>query len=73
VAVLKQRQDDFRRCFTEKMLTYALGRGLESGDRLYVADIAKAVAEQGDTVWALIKEIVKSEPFRFRRTAKGGT
>jgi hypothetical protein len=73
VAVLKQRQDDFRRCFTKKMLTYALGRGLESGDRAYVADIAKAVAEQGDTVSALIKEIVKSEPFRFRRTARGGT
>lgn len=72
VAVLKQRQNDFRRCFTEKMLTYALGRGLESGDRVYVADIAKAAAEYGDTVSALIKEIVKSEPFRFRRAAKGG-
>jgi hypothetical protein len=73
VAVLKQRDGDFRRCFTEKMLTYALGRGLESGDRIYVADIAKAAAGRGDTVSALIQEIVTSEPFRFRRSAKGGT
>jgi hypothetical protein len=73
VAILKQRHEDFRRCLTEKMLTFALGRGLGSSDRVYVVDIAKAVRERGDTLRILVQEIVKSEPFRFRRTVTGGS
>ena len=33
-AILKSRPREFARCLTEKMLTYALGRGLEESDRL---------------------------------------
>lgn len=73
VKILKQRDEDFRRCLTEKMLTYAIGRGLESSDRQYVADIAKACLTRGDTLTALIQTIVTSEPFTQRRTAKGGS
>jgi hypothetical protein len=69
VALLKQREEDFRRCLSEKMVTFAIGRGLESVDRQYVNDIAKATQSQGDTLSVLIQEIVKSEPFRQRRTA----
>jgi hypothetical protein len=73
VAILKQRDDDFRRCLAEKLLTYALGRGVGSSDRAYVADITKATREGGDTLQALIRAIVTSEPFRFRRTVTGGS
>lgn len=69
VGLLKQRDEDFRRCLTEKMVTFALGRGLESSDRQYVVEIAKATQAQGDTLPALIQTIVTSEPFRQRRTA----
>ena len=31
--ILKARQDDFVRCLAEKMLTYALGRGVEYSDQ----------------------------------------
>jgi mono/diheme cytochrome c family protein len=72
VGLLKQRDDDFRRCLAEKMLTFALGRGLESSDRRYVADIAAATKAGGDTLAALIREVVKSEPFRFRSQRAGG-
>ena len=71
--ILKQRDEDFRRCLTEKMLTYALGRGLDSSDRQYVADIAKTCQTKGDSLSALIQTIVTSEPFTQRRTAKGGS
>lgn len=73
VAILKQRDEDFRRCLTEKMITFALGRGLESSDRQYVVEIAKATQSRGDTMTALIQAIVTSEPFCKRRTAKGGS
>ena len=73
VALLKQREEDFRRCLSEKMVTFALGRGLDSADRQYIAEIAKGTLSHGDTLSALICEIVKSEPFRQRRTAKGGS
>lgn len=69
ITLLKQREDDFRRCLSEKMVTFAIGRGLESVDRPYVNEIAKATQTQGDTLTALIQEVVKSEPFRQRRTA----
>ena len=42
-AILKARQDDFVRCLAEKMLTYALGRGVEYSDKCTVDDIAKAM------------------------------
>src|SRR5262249_26108471 len=39
VAILKTKAGEFRRCLAEKMLTYALGRGLEPYDRCTVDDI----------------------------------
>ena len=40
-AILKARPRDFARCLAEKMLTYALGRGLEDYDRAAVERIVK--------------------------------
>ncbi len=39
---------NFRRCLTEKLLTYALGRGLEYYDRCAVDDISKELRAGGD-------------------------
>lgn len=69
-AVLKNRSKQFVRCLTEKMLTYALGRGLVAEDRCMVDDITKAVIKGKYRFSALVTEIVKSEPFRKRRGDK---
>lgn len=66
-AILKSRKDAFARCLTEKLLTYALGRGLEYYDRKAVDRIAGAVAKSDYRFSALVLEIVKSDPFQKRR------
>ena len=67
-AVLLERKDDFVRCFVEKMLTYALGRKLEYYDVATVKEIARAVAGDRHRLSRVVVEVVKSYPFRHRRT-----
>jgi hypothetical protein len=67
-AILRQRSDDFRRCLVEKLLTYALGRGLGYRDRAAVAGICAAVKRDGDRFSSLILAIVQSEAFQPRRS-----
>ena len=57
----------FVRCFTEKMLTYALGRGVEPYDRPVVAGIEESLADDDFKFHTLIREIVLSVPFQMRR------
>jgi hypothetical protein len=57
----------FVRSFTEKMLIYALGRGLEPYDRPAVNRMVKEIKADGYRFSSLVKAIVKSEPFRMRR------
>ncbi|MXV74558.1 DUF1592 domain-containing protein [Candidatus Poribacteria bacterium] len=65
--ILKDRKPEFVRCLTEKMLTYALGRGLEYYDRPTVEQIVAQLEAEGYRSSVLITEIVKSDPFRLRR------
>ncbi len=62
----EQKKAAFSRCLAEKMLTYALGRGLESMDRCAVDDILKKLAQHDHRFGVLVKAIVASTPFRFR-------
>ncbi|MCA9115712.1 MAG: DUF1592 domain-containing protein [Planctomycetaceae bacterium] len=66
-AVLKGQQDQFVRCLTEKMMTYALGRGLEYYDRPGIEKILKSMRADDYRFSVLVTEIVKSDPFRKRR------
>jgi len=68
-ALLRQDRDAFARCLTEKLLTYALGRGLERYDKRTVKAIARRVAESDYRFSALVLEIVNSLPFQMRRGA----
>ncbi len=68
--ILKDRKQEFVRCLTEKMLTYALGRGLEYYDRPTIDQIVAQLEAEGYRSSVLITEIVKSEPFRLRRGTK---
>src|SRR5262249_59776990 len=66
-AILKDKKDLVTRNLAEKLLTYALGRGLEYYDRSAVDRVCKAV-EAGDYRFSvLVTEIAKSEQFRLRR------
>jgi hypothetical protein len=66
-ALLAADLPEFGRALTEKMLTYALGRGLERFDRRTVNGIAAALAADGYRSQTLVHEIVKSLPFQQRR------
>lgn len=57
----------FVRSITQKMLTYALGRGLERYDKCSVDAIVAKVAPQGNHFSALVTAIVTSDPFLKRR------
>jgi hypothetical protein len=68
--LLDGRKSDFVRCVTEKMLTYALGRGMESYDRCTVKDICYAVAKNDYRFSSLINGIVTSDAFQKRRSKR---
>lgn len=65
--ILKGDNQAFAECLAEKMLTYGLGRGLESYDRPAVRKIAKGVAAGDYRFSRLALEIVASLPFQQRR------
>ncbi|RLS58825.1 MAG: DUF1592 domain-containing protein [Planctomycetota bacterium] len=67
VTILKARQDDFARCLSEKLLTYALGRGLEYYDKCALDTIVEGVQRDQYLLTALVKQVALSEPFRKRR------
>jgi len=70
--VLLSKSDLFRRALADKMLTYALGRGLEYYDRCAVDDITSALKKGDDRFSALVIAIVESDPFQKRRGGSGG-
>jgi hypothetical protein len=65
--VLTAQKDMFAECVVDKMLTYALGRGLERYDRRTVREIAKKAAVSNYKFSSVVLEIVKSLPFEMRQ------
>ena len=55
--------EDFVRTFTEKLLEYAVGRGIETSDMPAIRKIARDAAVQGDSWSAMIWGIVNSPAF----------
>ncbi|MEZ5355318.1 MAG: DUF1592 domain-containing protein [Bryobacteraceae bacterium] len=66
-ALLMGDKDRFTEAMTDKMLTYALGRGLERYDRRTIREIAGRVAANEYRFSSLVMEIVKSLPFQMTR------
>lgn len=62
-----QKSDLFIRCVAEKMLTYALGRGLEYYDKRPVDKIVERLKREDDKAFDLVMGIVKSLPFDMKR------
>ena len=66
--ILKDRHYlDFYRCLTEKLLTYALGRGLDHHDVETVDQIVERVDREGGRFSALLMGVIESAPFQKRR------
>jgi hypothetical protein len=72
-ALMLSRKDDFIRCLTEKMVTFALGRGVEYYDASTIKSIRKALADNEYRVSTLVTEIAKSYPFQYRRDRARGS
>ena len=66
-ALLVSQLPQFSRTLTQKMLTYALRRGLKPYDRRTVDGIHRAVAADGYRFRTMVHQIVKSLPFQARR------
>jgi mono/diheme cytochrome c family protein len=66
-ALLVSQLPQFSQALTEKMLVYALHRGLDAADRRTVNGITSALAADHYRFQTLVHEIVKSLPFRYRR------
>ena len=67
VNILVKRDRQFSRALTARMLTFALGRGLEYYDRCAIDKIIVAVERDAFRFHSLVKQIVFSDPFLKRR------
>ena len=63
---LLSRPDVFTGTVTEKLLIYALGRGLEPVDMPVIRNIVRGTARQNYAMQAILLGIVKSDPFQMR-------
>jgi hypothetical protein len=71
--LVTQHSEDFYRCLTEKLLTYALGRGLEDYDVLTVDQIVDRIEKNDGRFSALLLGVIESAPFQKRREARNET
>jgi hypothetical protein len=63
----RTKRDQFVRCLADRMLTYALGRGLEYYDKCALDRICQKVARANYRFSTLILEVARSVPFQMRR------
>jgi hypothetical protein len=60
------RPEAFATVITERMMTYALGRGLEPADMPVVRRIVKKAGLSGYRLSTIVNEIIASAPFQMR-------
>jgi len=66
--VLLKKRDMFIENFTERLLTYALGRGVEEYDHAVIRKITRDASADNQRWSSIILGIVNSTPFQMRRT-----
>lgn len=64
--VLVARREAFVRCFAEKLLTYAIGRGLGASDRCFVEEIVRKTQRGDGRFSAVVSAVVESPAFQDR-------
>jgi len=70
VSILRGRQQQFHRAFAEKLMVYALGRGLQYYDRCAVNTVLERMKQQGPRFSVLVEGIVRSDPFLKRSLSR---
>src|SRR5204862_4814872 len=60
------RPEAFVTVVTERMMVYALGRGLEPADMPVVRRIVRKAAQNGYRLSTIVNEIIESAPFQMR-------
>jgi len=63
---LMSKTADFSHAFAEKLLTYALGRGMSAGDQCHIDSITRYVQQRDLRIRAYIEAVVTSEAFLKR-------
>jgi hypothetical protein len=66
--ILRGADREFAGSLTEKIMTYALGRGVGGQDRIVVNRVVSDIAKDDYRFEDLVVGIVQSEPFRLRRS-----
>ncbi len=62
-----QRREDLYRCFSEKLLTFALGRGMEIYDATTIDQLTERLVKNKGSMRDLIQAVIESAPFQKRR------
>ena len=65
--ILKNKKTLFAQCLSQKMMTYALGRGVERIDKCTIDTIVQTTAKNGYRFSSLVTAIIESDPFRKQR------
>ena len=65
----EQKKEQFARAFADKLLTYALGRGLEYTDKCALDEITQSAAKEDHRFSVVVLGIVRSVPFQKERGA----
>ena len=65
--LLLARKDEFAGAFTQRLLTYALARGIEARDMPAVRKITHAAAADDYRIQTIVRGIVTSDPFTLRK------
>ncbi len=66
--IYRKQPEQFASCVTEKLMTYALGRGVERYDRPTVKSIVNKISGDDYRFSSLVMAVVESMPFQMRRT-----
>jgi len=64
--ILMQNQDQFVETLADRLLTYALGRGIDARDKIFVEEVADRAAANDNRFVSMIVGVVQSDPFRKR-------
>ncbi len=71
-AVLLQKPDQFVQTISEKLMTYALGRGVDFADMPTVRTIVREAAKDDYRFEAIVAGIVKSPQFQMQMIPQSG-
>ena len=63
----ESKLDDFLRCSSEMMMTYAMGRGIEFYDKPAVESVVKSLKTNNLKFSSMMLGVVQSIPFQYRR------